>query len=306
MNRKKVLILLSTYNGERYIKEQIDSLLFQVNVDLHILIRDDGSKDSTCDVINQYVIANDNITLIKDTNVGCCRSFYELAKYAYDKYTQYDYYAFCDQDDVWMKDKLERACTKLDKFTSSSLLMYASAYQMVDCNLNDIPTIMIPSNNSFGESLMIQTTIGCTMVFNYRTLLLFLKGNPNKMLMHDSWIYKMILGCGGTYVYDARPSILYRQHTNNVKGANHNFYEIWRQRWDNFLHNRRSRSLQAKYLLEVYKNDLTRENRRLLSDFVAMRTSTIKRFKVFTSSQYRTINLTSNLLFRIAVLFNKV
>ena len=304
---KRVLVLLSAYNGEQFIKEQLDSLLTQVNVNVHILIRDDGSSDNTCEIINQYTNIIGNITLIKGKNIGCCSSFYELAKFAYDKFTQYDYYAFCDQDDVWMKGKLERACTKLDKFSSSSsLLMYASAYQMVDCNLNDIPTIMIPSNNSFGESLIIQTTIGCTMVFNYKTLLLFLKGNPNKMLMHDSWIYKMILGCGGTYVYDPRPSILYRQHTNNVKGADHNFYERWRQRWDNFIHNRRSRSVQAKYLLETYKDDLTEENRELLSDFVAMKDSMAKRLKVFMSSKYRTVKWTNNILFRIAVLFNKV
>lgn len=302
----KILVLLSAYNGEKFIEEQIKSLLKQENVDIHILIRDDGSTDNTCKIIEKYLHDTQRVTLMKGDNIGCVGSFCAVAKEAYDNYSDYDYYAFCDQDDIWMKDKCERACTVLNKYLDCQYLLYASAYQMVDEQLESIPTIMLPSNKTFGESLIIQPTIGCTMVFNFNLLRLFVKGRPDGMLMHDSWMYKMCLGCGGTYLYDDKPTILYRQHGHNVKGGDQTFSQLWKQRLGNFLHNRRSRSIQAMNLLETYKDDLTKENKKLLSDFVACRHSFCKRLKVACSSRYKTVKLSHEMLFRAAVILNKV
>ena len=105
MEDKKVTILMSTYNGEKYLEEQIDSLLNQTYKNISILIRDDGSKDNTVHIIKEKKKSNDNITLIEGKNVGFIKSFLELINLA----EKSDYYAYCDQDDVWMEEKIQRA-----------------------------------------------------------------------------------------------------------------------------------------------------------------------------------------------------
>ena len=108
----KVQVLLSTYNGEKYIREQLDSILTQKDIEVSILIRDDGSTDSTVDIIHEYCSNNSDIKLIKGSNMGACKSFFELFKEAD---MGYDYYALADQDDYWYADKLTVACNMLAK-----------------------------------------------------------------------------------------------------------------------------------------------------------------------------------------------
>ena len=111
---KKVQILMSTYNGEKYVNEQIDSLLQQDHTNLEILIRDDGSKDSTVSILEEYHKENPNIKLIIDKNKGVISSFFELAMKASE---EADYFAFCDQDDYWKPQKISRAVNLLERVT---------------------------------------------------------------------------------------------------------------------------------------------------------------------------------------------
>ena len=92
----KVCVMMSTYNGERFLPEQLDSLLGQQGVETEIYIRDDGSADSTRDIIEKYMRKHANIHFTEGRNIGPGRSFWELLRYV----SEYDYYAFCDQDDV--------------------------------------------------------------------------------------------------------------------------------------------------------------------------------------------------------------
>ena len=103
---------MSTYNGEKYIDEQIDSVLAQKNVRVDLLIRDDGSKDETVRIIKRYCEKFDNIKFYEGPNLKPARSFLNLIETAE---LNYDYYAFCDQDDVWHEDKLYQAIEKIGK-----------------------------------------------------------------------------------------------------------------------------------------------------------------------------------------------
>ena len=105
MKNKEVVILISTYNGEKYLAEQLDSLLNQTYQNIKIFIRDDGSKDKTIDIIKEYQKKSEKIFLTEGKNIGFINSFFELLKLSNNA----DYYAYCDQDDVWMEDKIERA-----------------------------------------------------------------------------------------------------------------------------------------------------------------------------------------------------
>lgn len=112
----KVNILMSTYNGEKYIEEQIQSILNQEEVIIKLYIRDDGSTDNTVKIIESF--NKENIVLFKMSNIGWKKSFLELTKLV--EYHDDEYYAFSDQDDVWKKNKISIAINYLEEKKSSS------------------------------------------------------------------------------------------------------------------------------------------------------------------------------------------
>ena len=133
MGSKKVVILLSTYNGAKYLRELLDSLLNQSHKNISILVRDDGSTDATLELLAEYGNKYNNITYYKGENLKPARSFMDLLKQSEDA----DYYALSDQDDVWLPDKIEIAIKQLE---ANKADLYHSAFQMTDSNLNPIPT----------------------------------------------------------------------------------------------------------------------------------------------------------------------
>lgn len=122
MNTKSVQVVMSTYNGEKYLKEQIDSILSQEGVDVRLYIRDDGSSDRTTDILASYQ-EHKNVKIEKGNNLGFAKSFLT----ALDECDEADYYAFSDQDDVWEKDKLSTAIEILEEESQSTPLLYCSA-----------------------------------------------------------------------------------------------------------------------------------------------------------------------------------
>ena len=126
-----VNILLATYNGSKHIRKQLDSLLAQTYPHITIYIRDDGSQDNTVEIVKKYIADNSStkkITLLDNdgVNLGCPASFYQILK----ECKTADYYAFCDQDDVWYPDKIKWAVEKLSKSPQKvKPLVYFSAYE---------------------------------------------------------------------------------------------------------------------------------------------------------------------------------
>lgn len=178
MNTKSVQVVMSTYNGEKYLKEQIDSILSQEGVDVRLYIRDDGSSDRTTDILASYQ-EHKNVKIEKGNNLGFAKSFLT----ALDECDEADYYAFSDQDDVWEKDKLSTAIEILEEESQSTPLLYCSALQRVDENLNPLHVqsyhglrINLPSMLTRGR------LAGCTFVFN-NTLRNLVK-NSSQIEMH--------------------------------------------------------------------------------------------------------------------------
>jgi len=116
----KVQVLLSTYNGDQFVKELVKSILGQSGVDVRLLIRDDGSTDTTLDILDLLAKSHPEIELIKATNCGVVGSFFELLSLAKDS----DFYAFADQDDIWKPDKLISAVMMLESINSGEPTMY--------------------------------------------------------------------------------------------------------------------------------------------------------------------------------------
>ena len=131
MSDKKVAVLLSTYNGEKYVGAQLHSILTQNYKNLVVVVRDDGSKDKTVKIVKEYMENNDNIKLVEGKNLGFIKSFFELLKLE-----QADYYAFADQDDIWFPNKISLAVESLNKLDDSVPNMAFSNSDYYDVNMN--------------------------------------------------------------------------------------------------------------------------------------------------------------------------
>lgn len=207
-----VCVLMSTYNGEKYLEDQIKSVLTQDGVNVHLVVRDDGSHDRTLDILRKYK----DIDIIQGTNVGPCRSFLELIRTAPDA----DYYAFCDQDDIWDEDKLKIAIEQIGLHDGHIPVMYYSNLEVVDEQLKFYR--LSHDHNLEGANkyaaLMESMPTGCTIVFNKYAEQIMRNRIPDNCTMHDTWIY-MVCKMLGEVIYDDHAHIKYRQHGNNVIGT---------------------------------------------------------------------------------------
>lgn len=206
-----VAVLMSTYNGEKFIREQIISILKQENVYVDIYIRDDGSSDCTVDLIK--ALKKPNIYLKVGKNIGACRSFFSLL---YDVDNKYDYYAFADQDDIWETRKLIRGIKFLNQCPSNTAGLYFSSLKRIDENKNFIDLIEVKTNISFEFSLIRSVFPGCTMIFNKKVIDILRGYRPIYQIMHDQFIYQIVSGVSGKIYYDRKSYINYRIHKNNV------------------------------------------------------------------------------------------
>lgn len=267
--KKKVQVLMSTYQGEKYLRDQLDSILAQTYKNIEILVRDDGSADATIDILEEYA-AQKKLTYIKGKNCGAAKSFLRLLKKA-DR--QADYYALSDQDDVWEPDKLERAVRMLEqqekkeertrekgvvfadkvmKDSKSYPLMYCSALDVVDQNL----TFLYKEGEgrktadlSFGNAMVENCCTGCTIVINGALQKLIAEKRIPECSMHDWWLY-LLASCFGKVLYDPEAHILYRQHEHNVIGMEAHPLERLKKKIRGFQQGRNVISCQ---LMEFYR-----------------------------------------------------
>ena len=246
----KVAVLMSSYNGELYIKEQINSVLSQKQVQVDLFIRDDGSSDKTIEIIKEFP----GIHLYRGENLGVGNSFMDLL---YNVDGDYDYYAFCDQDDIWLDNKLITAIYKI-KYETGPIL-YCSNQILVDKfgeeignRYTEVPDL------SYAEILVHNHATGCTMVWNKQLHNILKSNKPShtllKIRIHDVWV-AMVASVCGKIIYDEDGYILYRQHENNVVGAKQdNSIDVLKNQIKKVKRRelRNGRSLLAKEILKLF------------------------------------------------------
>ncbi len=217
-------ILLASCNGEKYIAEQIDSILNQSFKDWYLFIKDDCSTDDTIKIILEYEKKyKDKIQVIlSDKSSGSAKNnFFSLLQYSKN-----DYIMMSDQDDVWLPDKIELTLKKMidseKKYLNLPILVHSDLI-VVDENLNIINNSFFKlqnfdSNRDKLNNLLVQNIVtGCTVMIN-RNLLNFIRIIPKRAIMHDWWM-ALIASAVGMIIYIESPTILYRQHGNNCVGA---------------------------------------------------------------------------------------
>lgn len=208
---------MSTYNGERYLEEQLDSILNQQGVDIYLMVRDDGSTDGTCSILDRYALTNTNVTVAKGNNVGFVSSFANLLQSAENFKYQPDFYAFADQDDIWFDSKLYQACSSLKAKDDSKPNLFTSNSLLIDGVGSEIGVFhQVEPHYSKGNILIYCTEQGCSMTFNRKALELFIQ-KPPKIAFHDRYMY-MICSFFGSVSYCHRPLFYYRLHDHNTLG----------------------------------------------------------------------------------------
>jgi len=212
MSTPELHILLSTYNGEAYLEDLLDSVLGQSHESIWVHIRDDGSTDSTVDILHRYQAKDKRISVDLGSNIGVQASFFSLLASVADSS---GYFAFCDQDDIWDRRKLEVAVNRIQASERPDSALYFCRLSCVDSRNRHLYDTVIPRNPGVFNALVENSAIGCTCVFGKRLLEEFLRGDPTHMIMHDWWMY-LCAADRGALIYDEVPRILYRQHDNTA------------------------------------------------------------------------------------------
>lgn len=301
---RKVLILMSTYNGEKYLRQQVDSLLNQTYLGIDILVRDDGSSDKTQQILNEYQNKN-QLMWYQGKNKKPAKSFLELTK----KAERYDYYCFCDQDDIWESEKVQVAINKLESQNKNIPLLYCSATKLVDDQLEFLGYGHQKKYRlNFEESLVQSISPGCTFVFNYEAKMLMEKINENDFFsMHDYILICTVFGTGKV-IYDSESYILYRQHANNVVGTSINKFDIFRSRFNRFFlsNSRNTRLKTAKTIEKRFFNKLNKKNQKSLLALVNYQNSFFDKANLIRSNNIKMLKKSDNIFFKLLILINRV
>lgn len=212
---------MGVYNGSKYIAQQLDSLAAQAHKNWRLIASDDGSSDNTLEIVKQYQ-ANwgmGRVEMRLGPKIGFAQNFLSMAC---DPSIKADYYAFCDQDDVWLPEKLQVAIEYLESVENPEAPhVYCGRTAYVRDNLRPYtysPEFVFP--RTFRNALVQSIAGGNTMVFNRATKTLLEKTGPVPTPSHDWWLYQLVTAAAGVVYYDPKPYILYRQHANALIGGN--------------------------------------------------------------------------------------
>ena len=276
----KIDILMATYNSEKYISEQLQSIINQTYKDFHLYICDDVSTDSTSNILSEYKLQyNNTISILKnETNKGAKYNFSNLFQNS-----QADYVMFSDHDDVWLNNKIEVTYNKMIELENTyskdtPILVFTDKF-VTDDKLN----ITAKSHNksekfntndfSLNSLLMANVASGCTIMVNAALRKICGTINSNA-LMHDYWLM-LTAAAFGHIGYINIPTMYYRQHNNNQLGAQNNSIlnalkniKTGKQNLKNMVF---KNITQAEAFYNQYENILSDSNKYILKEFINLR-----------------------------------
>ena len=274
--KDRVAILLCTYNGSAFLEQQLESFVFQTHNNWVIYASDDGSSDKTLDILTSFQAkyGQDRLTVCKGPRQGFAKNFISLIK---NHTVMADYFAFSDQDDIWLEDKLERSIAKLIGSPHGVPALYCSRTRLINADRHVIGFSPLFTKPPGFRNALVQSLAGAnTMLINNAARDLLAETEDEAHVVAHDWLaYLLVSGCGGKVIYDPVPTLDYRQHGGNLIGANSGLKERL-VRLGKMCSGRFSEwSSQNLYILSSLKPKLTPENRLTLSDFEKARQSSL-------------------------------
>lgn len=303
MKEKTSVVLLATYNGGKYIRDFLDSLVAQTYTDFKLLVRDDGSKDDTLEILRSYSHKIDIAFIDENIRLGPAKSFLALLEQVGD---DFDFYFFADQDDFWNESKMERAVDQLS-LKGDEVAMYCSRLEYVDECLVHISYSNIPRVFRLENALVENVATGCTVALNRSARHLILEHPPSSVIMHDWWFY---IACAalGTVIYDPTPTIKYRQHGNNAIGAATNIFQDVKRRLNRFIANDGGIFGLAAQTLEFKRcffGLLSKNQQMLVDDIINGKKTFSKRLQLVFASKFIRQRRLDTLILRLLFLVGR-
>ncbi len=215
----QVAILMCTKDGAAFLDEQLKSIADQSHTNWSLFVSDDGSNDETKEILRRFADSHAQKTAIRNgPRKGACANFLSLAT---DPTIDADYFAFSDQDDIWYKNKLDRALTWLVTVPNGVPALYCGRTELVSDDGRSYgfsPLITRPI--AFRNAIIQSLGGGNTMVFNKAAKRLLEATGKLDVVLHDWWMYQLVSAVGGAIHYDPQPTLKYRQHSGNLIGSN--------------------------------------------------------------------------------------
>lgn len=222
IERIKVSVAIATYNGAKYITEQLDSIYGQTHPNLEVVVSDDGSVDNTIGILERYKNTCGLIFNVNENNVKVVKNFEKAVSLCTAPYI-----ALSDQDDVWLPQKIEKSLLKIieleSRYGQNTPLLVFTDLVVANQHLQTIhPSLwnhlqVKPEHATFNRLLVENVITGCTILMN-KALAKLAFPAPDNILMHDIWL-GLVASCFGHIDYVATPTVLYRQHASNIVGA---------------------------------------------------------------------------------------
>ncbi|WP_057742789.1 glycosyltransferase [Liquorilactobacillus capillatus] len=299
---KRILILLSTFNGQSVVKRQVESIIAQREVDAHILVRDDGSSDNTLDVLfdlrKKY---RNKIEIIKDANIGYRKSFFYLIQSA----QEYDYYGFSDQDDLWMDDKVI-SCIKLieNHKDKGPKLAHVGAIS-VDENLKKRlqQEKRKPKPSSFKMAIATEYFQGCGMIWNKELMRIVRLYVPrDTRITHDYWVGLLGYLFGDIY-FCSKPKFYHiRYKTNSSRDGNILLGRV--DRLKKIFTTDSAYMNPAQDLSNGYSSLLTKSQKNFLNKLINYRKNSKNKISILFDIRFKRPTLLATLLFKFSILIN--
>lgn len=292
----RLAILMATYNGEKYLQEQLSSILHQqVDIPFDLIVRDDGSTDSTVSILQTYQ-EKGLLRYYTGENLGAARSFLHLLR----SHPDYDFYAFADQDDVWNPGKVQKGLDAVRGQAGPAL--YCTNAALVDAQMQDIGRNThreMPTYNLVSMLCLASCAQGCTSVLNSALARVIQQHDvPEVFIMHDSLITCLCALMGGKVIYDHTPSMKYRMHGSNVFGmvtAKQSLSRVIKSRLKEITTKPKvSMYAQARSLLDTYRDVIPQENQALCATVIRAEKGLGARLKLVLDKNLRhdTLNKT--------------
>ena len=309
-NSSQIAIILGFYNGSEYLREQLESIICQTHKKFKIFIFDDFSCKKTIDSeLKSYIKKQSNISIIRrNYNIGYAKNFLYGLK---DVGSNFDFYAFSDQDDIWEKNKLENSIKKIESLNSSSSILYCSrtAYFEND-SLDEIGSSkLFKKKPQFKNALIQNIAGGNTILMNKKARNLMINSLVSEhYISHDWWCYLLISASGGEIIFDPFKSVKYRQHGKNIIGGNQKFKDKIR-RFTNFF-NGSFKEWNNINIINLLKNKklIQEKNLKTLQIYIEARNekNIFLKILLFKKTGVFRQSLLENFIFSIGVILNKI
>lgn len=276
--KQSVAILMATYNGERFLEEQLVSILAQSCNSWKLYVSDDGSSDATLSILLRYQekYGCDRINIFAGPRKGFAQNFLSLIR---RPEVQGDYYAFCDQDDIWHEDKLEKSLAVLSAVPVDVPAIYCTRTRLINEVGETVGFSPLFLRAPGFRNALVQSLAGAnTMMINVvaHEIMASIPADV-EIVSHDWMAYMLISGCGGHVFYDPEPTLDYRQHSANIVGANSSLIDrLVRMR--KMLHgNFRNWNRLNLLVLAIYREQLSGDSLKALEYFETARDAPLVR-----------------------------